>query len=122
MARRVLAGRARCSPKERSNDRRRARARQIQTGVRRTAATGRRGRKERARISAALAEQRRAIAREVHDGLAQELAFLASQLQQLDAAAVDADLVSELRAASRRALVEARLTVDVLRSEADQPF
>ncbi|MDO8212480.1 sensor histidine kinase [Conexibacter sp. CPCC 206217] len=79
-------------------------------------------RRERERRSAALAEQRRAIARDVHDGLAQELAFIAAQLQRLDGAAPDPDLVRELRAASRRALIEARLTIDTLRAPSDVPL
>jgi signal transduction histidine kinase len=87
----------------------------------RRAAAGPR-RRERARLAAALAEQRRAIARDVHDGLAQELAFIAAQLQRVDGVTHDADLVHELQAAARRALQEARLTIDTLRAPPDVPF
>lgn len=73
-------------------------------------------------VDSALAEQRREIARDVHDGIAQELAFIAVQLRQLDRTSGDGDLVRELQAASRRALLEARLTIDVLRAPGEVSF
>lgn len=68
-----------------------------------------------AKLAAALTEQRRQIARDLHDGLAQELSFISCQLQRLDGDGPDAALVRELQAASGRALLEARLAIEVLR-------
>lgn len=58
----------------------------------------------------------------MHDGVAQELAFIVGQLQRLETRAADAELVRELCAASRRALQEARLTIDDLRAPPDLPL
>ncbi|ADB50949.1 sensor histidine kinase [Conexibacter woesei] len=119
MARQVLGGKARCSSHSRVLNRPRTRRRR-QT---RPAPPRRlQQRAERARLSAALQAQRRAIARDVHDGIAQELAFIAAQLGRLDQGAGDGDLAHELRAAARRALHEARLTIELLRAPPDVSF
>lgn len=111
MARRVLGGQARCSSHSRVLNRPRTRRRR-QT---RPAPPRRlQERAERARLAAALTAQREAIARDVHDGIAQELAFIAGQLDRLDRG--DDDLARELRSAARRALHETRLTIEVLRA------
>lgn len=68
----------------------------------------------RGEIDATLTAQREAIARELHDGLAQELAFIASQLQRLDRDGDDGQVVRALQGASGRALLEARLAIEVL--------
>lgn len=69
-----------------------------------------------ARLAAALTAQRHAIARDLHDGLAQELAFIAAQLPRLGRGGDDARLLRELQVATGRALLEARLAIDALRA------
>lgn len=76
----------------------------------------------RRRVARALAAQRRQIARDVHDGVAQELAFIAGQLDRLSAQPADDDLLRELRAAAHRGLREARLTIDELRAARHVPL
>lgn len=79
-------------------------------------------RRAQAEVASALAAQRRQIARDVHDGLAQELAFIAGQLDRLAAQRADDDLLRELRAAAHRGLREARLTIDELRAARHVPL
>lgn len=62
---------------------------------------------------AAVAEERRRIARDLHDGLAQELAYLARNLDSLDADAGDGTL-ERLRRAVERARLESRRAVSTL--------
>lgn len=120
MGRRLLGGRARHWREARFFDRGRTRRTKVAQPQRTT--DGPAGGPERSDVAAALAEQRREIARDVHDGVAQELAFIVCQLQRLETSADDEPLVRELRAASRRALQEARLTIDDLRAPRDQPL
>jgi signal transduction histidine kinase len=68
------------------------------------------------------ATDRRRVAREVHDGLAQELAFIASQAQRLDRTGGDAAIVRHIQAAAQRALLEVRLTIELLRAPDDAPL
>jgi signal transduction histidine kinase len=58
-------------------------------------------------------EERRALARDLHDGLAQELAFIASQSGSLRSGA-DPVWRAEVADAARRALVESRRVVSTL--------
>lgn len=62
---------------------------------------------------AAVAEERRRIARDLHDGLAQELAYLARNLAVLDGE-TSGDQVTRLRRAVERAQLESRRAVSVL--------
>ena len=62
----------------------------------------------------ATAEERRRIARELHDGLAHELAFIASKTRGLTAARPATLDVRELAGAADRALDEARRAITVL--------
>ena len=63
----------------------------------------------------ATVEERRRIARELHDGLAHELAFIASKTRGAVAGAPPATLdVRELAGAADRALDEARRAITVL--------
>jgi signal transduction histidine kinase len=65
------------------------------------------------------AEERRRIARDLHDGLAHELAYIASMARSSRRARVDVD-VQELSSAADRALDEARRAITVLSSAAPQ--
>jgi signal transduction histidine kinase len=67
----------------------------------------------------AVLEERRRLARNLHDGLAQELAFLGRNLQRLDAQ--DA-VVIRAKAASIRALAESRRAIAVLTQPLDEPL
>ncbi|MBB4663959.1 sensor histidine kinase [Conexibacter arvalis] len=115
MARRLLGGRARHAQGSRPDDRR-------PTRRRRPPPTRAARRRRRDPVAAALAEQRREIARDVHDGVAQELAFIVFQLDRLPSRADDERALLELRAAARRALREARLTIDELRAARELPL
>jgi signal transduction histidine kinase len=67
-------------------------------------------------------DERRRMAREMHDGLAQELAFIASYSQRLDQTGDDAATVVHLKAAAERALHDSRTTIAVLTSPGDAPL
>jgi signal transduction histidine kinase len=64
-------------------------------------------------------EERRRIARDLHDGLAHELAFIASKAHRSSATSADPD-ARELAGAADRALDEARRAITVLSSTAPQ--
>jgi signal transduction histidine kinase len=66
--------------------------------------------------------ERRRMARDMHDGLAQELAFIASYSQRLDQNGGDPTTVVHLRAAAERALHDSRTTIAVLTSPSDAPL
>jgi signal transduction histidine kinase len=66
----------------------------------------------RAAAQLAAEEQRRQLARELHDGLVQELSFIRSQTA--GRAAVDGDLLGHIAAAAERGLTESRLALDLL--------
>ncbi|MFI5062423.1 MAG: sensor histidine kinase [Streptosporangiales bacterium] len=67
----------------------------------------------RALSDAAVFEERRRIARDLHDGLAQELAYLARNLDSLGGTA-DAGLLSRMRLAVHRAQLESRQAIRTL--------
>jgi signal transduction histidine kinase len=69
-------------------------------------------------VGAAVLEERRRIARELHDGLAQELAFIANRAKML----VPSDLASELGSAAERALDESRRAIDALTRPLHEPL
>jgi signal transduction histidine kinase len=64
-------------------------------------------------------DERRRMARDMHDGLAQELAFIASYSHRLERNGDDAATVSHLQAAAERALHDSRTTIAVLTSPTD---
>lgn len=69
-------------------------------------------------IEAALLEERRRLARDLHDGIAQELAFIATGLQALpEGVAPD---VRWMRSAAERALHESRRAIAALTEPLDQ--
>jgi signal transduction histidine kinase len=66
---------------------------------------------------AAVAEERRRIARDLHDGLAQELVYLGRNLDSLDGEA-SGDMLTRLRRAVERAQLESRRAVGTLAAPA----
>jgi signal transduction histidine kinase len=64
------------------------------------------------------ADERRRLARDLHDGLAQELAFLVTHAQAPAAARTSQDWVSQLRAATERGLAESRRAILALSVDA----
>ncbi len=67
-------------------------------------------------------DERRRMARDMHDGLAQELAFIATHSQRLSQTGEDAATALHLRAAAERALHDSRTTIAVLTSPDDAPL
>jgi signal transduction histidine kinase len=67
-------------------------------------------------------DERRRMARDMHDGLAQELAFIASHSQRLSHTGEDAATVAHLRSAAERALHDSRTTIAVLTATDDLPL
>jgi signal transduction histidine kinase len=75
----------------------------------------------RALSDAAVLEERRRVARDLHDGLAQELAYLARNLDLLGGGA-DAETTGRLRRAVERAQVESRQAIRALTAPGGQAF
>ena len=76
-----------------------------------------------ARIAeAAVLEERQRLARDLHDGVTQELTFIWSQLQQLDRRPEDTELREVLKSASARAIDEARRAIAALTRPVDEPL
>ena len=67
----------------------------------------------------AVLEERRRIARDLHDGLAQELAFIGRNLRSLDG---DDPTVARVSASAARALSESRLAIAALTKPLDEPL
>jgi signal transduction histidine kinase len=80
-----------------------------------------RGLQRRAAQHAGAAERRR-IARDLHDGLAQELAFIAMLSQQLGPDGLDEATLQRLRSAVERALHDSRTAISVLVAEDELPL
>lgn len=74
-----------------------------------------------ARPRAAVLEERRRIACELHDGVAQELAYLARNLESLDGEP-DEDDLDRLRRAVERAQMESRRVISAAAAPSGQPF
>jgi signal transduction histidine kinase len=73
----------------------------------------------RSQVHVAVLDERRRMARDLHDGLAQELAYIKRNLQWLD----ERDgVVARLREASDRALIESRRAVAALTASVDRPL
>lgn len=67
-------------------------------------------------------DERRRMARDMHDGLAQELAFISTHSQRLGKTGDDAATVAHLRAAAERALHDSRTAIAVLTSSEEAPL
>jgi signal transduction histidine kinase len=71
----------------------------------------------------AVVEERRRVARELHDGLAQELSFIANQAQRISSHdGADVPSARAVAAAAQRALDEARAAVSALTGAEQQPL
>jgi signal transduction histidine kinase len=70
----------------------------------------------------ARSEERRSLARDLHDGLAQELAYLVSQTQAPEAGEAPLVWRQQLRSSAERALAESRRSIRALTSESREPF
>ena len=70
---------------------------------------------------AAVLEERQRIACELHDGVAQELAYLARNLESLDGSA-DEDGLDRLRRAVERARLESRRVISATAPPGSEPF
>ncbi|MDP9397074.1 MAG: sensor histidine kinase [Actinomycetota bacterium] len=73
----------------------------------------------RAQAEVAVLEERRRMARDLHDGLAQELAYIHRNALRLDAEHV---VAGRIRASADRALVEARRAIHALSRPLDEPL
>ncbi len=67
-------------------------------------------------------DERRRMARDMHDGLAQELAFIATHSQRLSQTGEDAATVVHLQAAAERALHDSRTTIAALITPEEAPL
>jgi signal transduction histidine kinase len=76
---------------------------------------------QRVLAEAAVHSERRRIARELHDGLAQELAFISSQARRFTGSA-DGELARHVALAAERALDESRLAITTLTRPLDAPL
>ena len=70
---------------------------------------------------AALLERRR-LAREIHDGMAQDLAFIVQQAEAMSARSGAAAALADIATAARRALDESRGVIATLVRPADEPL
>lgn len=73
-------------------------------------------------VRATASEERRRMARELHDGLAQELAFLSRQTRLLSRGDAPPGVEEQLISASDRALDEARRAISALTARDDEPL
>jgi signal transduction histidine kinase len=71
---------------------------------------------------AAVLEERRRVARDIHDGVAQELAFISSHMDELKAATTRTDLADVMMESVQRALDETRGAISALGRPAHEPF
>lgn len=71
---------------------------------------------------ATVLEERRQMARDLHEGVAQELAFIASRMHRLADEAADKETVVEVDQAVRRALSESRTAISTLNRPLDEPL
>jgi signal transduction histidine kinase len=74
------------------------------------------------RTRTAVLEARRRMARDLHDGLAQELSFLWSQSRAVGSGTPDSAAVERIGGAASRALDEARRAIAALTRPLDEPF
>lgn len=72
------------------------------------------------RTEAAALEERRRVARDLHDGLAQELVFIAGQIKRLRRDAPESAALDQLASASDRAVSEARRAIAALTRTGNQ--
>jgi signal transduction histidine kinase len=80
------------------------------------------GRAQRGLAIAAVADERRRIGRELHDGMAQDLAFIVTQAKALARPPGSPAALQYIAAAAQRALDEARIAIGILARPADEPL
>jgi signal transduction histidine kinase len=71
---------------------------------------------------AAVLEERRRVARDIHDGVAQELAFISSQVHGLKKSTNDQRAASDIMESVQRALDETRGAISALGQPLHEPF
>ena len=71
---------------------------------------------------ATVLDERRRMARDLHDGVAQELAFIASRIDRLRARPDDAQTIDDVEHAIRRALRESRVAISTLNRPLEEPL
>jgi signal transduction histidine kinase len=71
---------------------------------------------------AAVLDERRRVARQLHDGLAQELAFIVTQTRRLASKERSDKTLAYLATAGERALAESRHAIAALSQPADEPL
>jgi signal transduction histidine kinase len=72
--------------------------------------------------SASVLEERRRMARDLHEGVAQELAFVAARLHRLPRREEDDETVAQITAAVRRALDASRHAIATLNRPLEEPL
>jgi signal transduction histidine kinase len=73
-------------------------------------------------LQAAVIGERRRLARDIHDGMAQDLAFIVQQAEALVERDGATDGLADIATAARRALDESRLAIGALVRPADEPL
>jgi signal transduction histidine kinase len=71
---------------------------------------------------AAVLEERRRVARDIHDGVAQELAFISTQMHSLMVRAEDKETSVQILESVQRALDESRGAISALGRPVNEPF
>jgi signal transduction histidine kinase len=71
---------------------------------------------------AAVLDERRRMARDLHDGVAQELAFIAARMHRLRTRPDDTRTIDEVDHAIRRALQESRVAISALNRPLEEPL
>lgn len=77
---------------------------------------------QRAFAESRVTAERRRIARDLHDGVAQELAFVTNAAVELAQAAPDDHRLQQVVSAAQRGLDESRRAIATLSQDADEPF
>jgi signal transduction histidine kinase len=77
---------------------------------------------QRAFADSKVAAERRRIARDLHDGVAQELAFVANTAVELAESSPHSPRLRQVASAAQRGLDESRRAIATLTREADEPF
>ena len=67
-------------------------------------------------------EERRRVARDIHDGVAQELSFIASQMRGLPTREADRETAAEIMESVQRALDESRGAISALGRPVSEPL
>jgi signal transduction histidine kinase len=77
---------------------------------------------QRTYAEARVLEERRRIARDLHDGLAQELAFIANRTRELAVGTATRTVLLQIASAAQRGLDESRRAIQTLTTNNDEPF